>query len=598
MDRSGTEPLRPHDPVRIGAYQVVGRLGEGGMGTVYLALTPAQRPVAIKVVKPQYTVDERFAERFHAEVDNARKVASFCTAQVLDNGNTDDGLPYLVTEYIPGLPLSRQIARFGALDPGPLTGVALGVAAALAAIHAAGLVHRDLKPSNVILSISGPRVIDFGISRALDSTTSFTRSGELLGTPGWWAPEQVRGDSVTPAADVFAWGCLVAYAGNGRHPYGSGDALTLAARLLNGPPDLGALPEPLLELAGRATDADPARRPAAQELLLALVGGTGGPMPVRVDPPTLVGTEIVDESLLKESWQAPQNVADLAPAPAPAPADGTARDVAADVAADDATDPVGRMPLGALSAPVTAPPPGHPVRPGPAEPGRWADRRAGDAPDERIVVVEVRGPGPREARTTPGPLPGRPGERRNVAREQGQAAGDQLPRGRKWLIPVLLIIAAIGISTAVFAIVHPPGTGATDGGRAGRRASVAGPPVASGPDDGRRVALGGPLVQAFVPLPPACGATEYAGVRAGEGRVLCVIRLSMLNLGGVAVGDDATGLRLVDDQGGEHAPGRGSTNFPATLNPGDRIDGVVVVELPRDRAPARLVLRKGREVRL
>ncbi|HEY9524330.1 MAG TPA: serine/threonine-protein kinase, partial [Thermopolyspora sp.] len=294
MNRSGTEPLRSLDPVRIGPYQLLGRLGEGGMGTVYLALTSAQRPVAIKVIKPEFTVDENFADRFHAEVANARRVASFCTAQVLDNGNTGDGRPYMVTEYISGLPLSRQISMFGALEPGPLTGVALGVAAALTAIHAAGLVHRDLKPSNVILSISGPRVIDFGISRALDASTSFTRSGELLGSPGWWAPEQVRGDVISPAVDIFAWGCLVAYAGTGRPPYGQGDALTLAARVLNGPPDLGALPMPLLDLARRATDADPQRRPSAQELLLALVGGAAGPMPARAEPATLVATEILN----------------------------------------------------------------------------------------------------------------------------------------------------------------------------------------------------------------------------------------------------------------------------------------------------------------
>ena len=315
MDRAGAEPLRPYDPARIGPYKPLGRLGQGGMGTVYLAEAPTGKLVAVKVVKAEFTVDEGFALRFHAEVSNARRVASFCTAQVLDNGNADDGLPYMVTEYIAGTPLSRQISKYGALEPGTLHGVALGVAAALAAIHVAGLVHRDLKPANVILSMSGPRVIDFGIARALDATQGVTKSGELLGSPGWWAPEQVRGEDITPAADIFAWGCLVAYAGNGRHPYGRGDVMTLAGRVLTGRPDLGTLPTPLDRLVRLATESDPRNRPSAQDLLIALVGGDVArlaPEPEEtpasappVDPPTLVATE-----LLNESWEPPANLAD------------------------------------------------------------------------------------------------------------------------------------------------------------------------------------------------------------------------------------------------------------------------------------------------
>ncbi|MFI6296034.1 serine/threonine-protein kinase [Nonomuraea sp. NPDC050790] len=302
MEPTGAAPLRPTDPREIGPYRLLGRLGEGGMGTVFLARAPGGRFVAVKVVKSEFANQEGFAARFHAEVDNARRVASFCTAQVLDNGNSDEGRPYMVTEFIAGTPLSEQIARFGALEAGPLHGVALGVAAALAAIHVAGLVHRDLKPANVILSLSGPRVIDFGIARALDRETGFTLSGELLGSPGWWAPEQVRGEQVTPAADVFSWGCLVSYAGTGRHPFGRGDVITLATRVLNGPPDIGRLPAPLDDLVRRATAMDPTQRPTAQDLLLALVSG-GAPAPA-ADPPTLAGTELLRD------WQPPQNVVD------------------------------------------------------------------------------------------------------------------------------------------------------------------------------------------------------------------------------------------------------------------------------------------------
>ncbi|MFI7704561.1 serine/threonine protein kinase [Nonomuraea sp. NPDC049480] len=321
MEPTGAAPLRPTDLREIGPYRLLGRLGEGGMGTVFLARAPTGRFVALKVVKAEFANQEGFAARFHAEVENARRVASFCTAQVLDNGNTGDGRPYMVTEYIAGTPLSDQITTYGSLDPGPLHGVGLGVAAALAAIHVAGLVHRDLKPANVILSLSGPRVIDFGIARALDRETGFTLSGELLGSPGWWAPEQVRGEALSPAVDIFAWGCLVAYAGNGRHPFGRGDPITMAHRVLNTPPDLGALPAPLNELVRLATSMDPAQRPTAQDLLIALVGGNT-PAP-SINPPTLVATEMLSD------WQPPQNVVDepdiTATFTTPPPSDATGR---------------------------------------------------------------------------------------------------------------------------------------------------------------------------------------------------------------------------------------------------------------------------------
>ncbi|MEV4111685.1 protein kinase [Nonomuraea sp. NPDC049695] len=354
MEPTGAAPLRPTDLREIGPYRLLGRLGEGGMGTVFLARAPTGRFVALKVVKAEFANQEGFAARFHAEVENARRVASFCTAQVLDNGNTGDGRPYMVTEYIAGTPLSDQITTYGALEPGPLHGVALGVAAALAAIHVAGLVHRDLKPANVILSLSGPRVIDFGIARALDRETGFTLSGELLGSPGWWAPEQVRGELVTPAADIFAWGCLVAYAGNGRHPFGRGDAITLATRVLNNPPELGALPAPLNELVRRATSMDPILRPTAQDLLIALVGGS---TPARAaDPPTLVANEMLSD------WQPPQNVVDepdiTATFTTPPPSDATGRRASVVPGAPSSTP-------GAASVPGV---PGPSV-PGPSVPG-------------------------------------------------------------------------------------------------------------------------------------------------------------------------------------------------------------------------------------
>ncbi|ETK30996.1 serine/threonine-protein kinase [Microbispora sp. ATCC PTA-5024] len=283
-------PLSAGDPAEIGGHRLLGRLGGGGMGTVYLASAEDGPPVAVKVIRAEFSSDPGFTGRFRSEVEHARSVASFCTARVLGHGEMPDGRPYMVTEYIPGAPLDRRIAAHGALDGATLHGVAFGVAAALTAIHAAGLVHRDLKPANVILSMSGPRVIDFGVSRAVDDTRH-TGTGEVVGTPGWWAPEQLQGRPVTPAADVFTWGCLVAYAGSGRHPFGEGDPMVLAHRVLEAEPDLGSLPEPLDSLVRRALDREPRHRPTAQDLLLALVGG-------RQEPATQV---------IEELWEAPRD---------------------------------------------------------------------------------------------------------------------------------------------------------------------------------------------------------------------------------------------------------------------------------------------------
>jgi hypothetical protein len=270
------------------------------MGTVYLGSSDDDRLVAVKVVRREYSEDPDFTSRFHSEVEHAQAVASFCTAEVIGHGEAADGRPYMVTEYIQGTPLDRQISTYGKLEPATLHGVAFGVAAALTAIHSAGLVHRDLKPANVILSMSGPRVIDFGIARAVDATHGHTKTGEVVGTPGWWAPEHLQAHPVGPPADIFTWGCLVAYAGTGRHPFGEGPPMVLAHRILETEPDITGLPEGLAHLVRRALNRWPRNRPTAQELLLALVGGQ---------------TEQTTEAI-EELWDPPQN---LLPVTTPAP---------------------------------------------------------------------------------------------------------------------------------------------------------------------------------------------------------------------------------------------------------------------------------------
>ncbi|MFI6502540.1 serine/threonine-protein kinase [Nonomuraea typhae] len=273
-------PLTPEDPSEIGPYELVKRLGSGGMGTVYLAKAPDGARVALKAIRRDFAADPVYRARFHEEVSNARKVASFCTARVLDHGE-HDGLLYLVTEYIAGVSLEDHLIEHGALEPSVLHAAAVGVAAALTAIHAAGLVHRDLKPANVMLTLAGPRVIDFGLARSTNVDSRHTNAGMVMGTPGWIAPEQVFEGRTSPAGDVFAWGSLIAYAGLGGHPFGEGDAYVMAARARTAPPDLRGLPAPLDRLVAAAIHPDPARRPASKQLLLELVGAADEPAATR-----------------------------------------------------------------------------------------------------------------------------------------------------------------------------------------------------------------------------------------------------------------------------------------------------------------------------
>src|SRR4051795_2320662 len=254
-----TEPLRPRDPRRLGVYDLVGRLGEGGMGTVYLGRTPAGVLVAVKVVRADLAPDDEFRRRFRSEVARARQVPPFCTAEVLD-ADPDHDQPYLVVEYVDGPALARVVEDRGPLSSANLHSVAIGVATALTAIHGAGVIHRDLKPRNVLLAPGSPKVIDFGIARALEATSAHTQTDQMVGTVAYMAPERfgsAPGALLTPAADVFAWGGVVAYAGTGRTPFGADSPTATAARILTQPPDLSGLTAPLRDLVAHTLEKDP-----------------------------------------------------------------------------------------------------------------------------------------------------------------------------------------------------------------------------------------------------------------------------------------------------------------------------------------------------
>jgi predicted Ser/Thr protein kinase len=264
-------PLRQSDPRQLGDYQIIGRLGRGGMGTVYLAESNGGERAAVKVINPELADDETFRERFRREVESARRVRRFCTAPVLDARIEGEPL-FIVTEFVDGPNLDDFVRGSGPMRGSSLEHLAVGVATALAAIHGAGVVHRDLKPANVLLSSVGPRVIDFGIARALDTVSGATRTGQFVGTPAFMAPELLSGNTATPAADVFAWGCVVAFAGTGRLPFDGPSMPSVLWQISHGEPSLDGLDEAVRDLVTRALDKDPAQRPSAQELLDVLTG--------------------------------------------------------------------------------------------------------------------------------------------------------------------------------------------------------------------------------------------------------------------------------------------------------------------------------------
>ncbi|MEW2357555.1 serine/threonine-protein kinase [Spirillospora sp. NPDC029432] len=259
-------PLEPADPRTIGdRYRVLARIGSGGMGTVYFGRSPGGRAVAIKLVHAELAADAEFRERFRREAAAARTVGGGFTAAVLD-ADPDAAVPWLASEFLAAVPLDEAVRDGGALPPAAARTLAAGIAEALRAIHRAGIVHRDLKPANVLLTADGPRVIDFGIARALDAAT-ITRPGDRAGSPGFMAPEQVAGAPAGPPADVFSFGSTLAYACTGAEPFGEGPWHAKMFRIESGAPRLGRIAdEELRALVASCMDRDPARRPSAEEL--------------------------------------------------------------------------------------------------------------------------------------------------------------------------------------------------------------------------------------------------------------------------------------------------------------------------------------------
>ncbi|APU43816.1 serine/threonine-protein kinase [Streptomyces sp. TN58] len=259
------EPLGPDDPTTVAGYRLGARLGAGGMGKVYLSHTPGGRPVAIKVIRPEFAEDPEFRRRFAQEIRSAQRVQGLYTAPVID-ADTDGPHPWLATAYVPGPSLAAAVSAHGPLPVETVLLLVAGIAEALQVIHGAGIVHRDLKPSNVLLASDGPRVIDFGIAHAADAT-SLTGSGVFVGTPAFMAPEQAAGRGVGPATDVFALGQVAAYAAVGAPPFGEGPSHGVLYRIVHEEPELSGVPSRLSELVTRCLAKDPADRPSVAEVI-------------------------------------------------------------------------------------------------------------------------------------------------------------------------------------------------------------------------------------------------------------------------------------------------------------------------------------------
>ncbi|MGW5456576.1 protein kinase domain-containing protein [Nocardia sp. NPDC003979] len=262
------QPLNADDPRRIGDYRLLGVLGAGGMGKVYLGRNSGGRTVAVKVIRPDLLGDPELRARFRREVAAARRVAGAFTAPVLD-AEVDAHPPWLATGYVAGISLSDAVTEYGPFPERSLLALAHGLAEALVAVHSVGIVHRDLKPSNVLLAVDGPKVIDFGIARATEDT-ALTTTGRVIGSPGFMCPEQITGEPLGPACDVFALGGVLTFAACGHGPFGAADMVQLLYRIVYEQPSLDAVPPSFRPLIEACLAKNPADRPTPQQALAEL----------------------------------------------------------------------------------------------------------------------------------------------------------------------------------------------------------------------------------------------------------------------------------------------------------------------------------------
>ncbi|MFD9082119.1 serine/threonine-protein kinase [Streptomyces erythrochromogenes] len=446
------QPLKADDPAVVGGYRLAAVLGAGGMGKVYLSHTPGGRPIAIKVIRPEFSEDPEFRRRFQQEVRAAERVQGLYTAPVIDS-DTEGPQPWLATAYVPGPSLAHAVARHGALPVRSVLLLTVGVAEALHVIHGAGIVHRDLKPANVLLASDGPRVIDFGIARAADST-ALTSTGVSVGTPAFMAPEQASAGTVTAATDVFALGQIAAFTAIGASVFGDGPSHAVLYRIVHEDPDLSALPAELRPVVTRCLSRDPDDRPTLAEVIELCNAASEAPLRQGEDwlPQAVAGS-------LTERLRLP------APAPTPPPQPPTAAPAPAAVPAPVPTEvspqapaAPGYTPTGVAAAPTqTAPapgvpgavPPGYPTPPPYAQP---AYQQPQPQPQPQYSQPPYTQPSYAPGHSTPPPF-----------HTRGFVAGPPVPpRPRRTGLIVTGAVAAAVVGLAVIGSLLPDGS-AKDG---------------------------------------------------------------------------------------------------------------------------------------
>jgi eukaryotic-like serine/threonine-protein kinase len=459
--------LRAGDPATVGPYKLLGRLGAGGMGEVYLGKSPGGRLVAIKLIRPELAEERGFRSRFASEISAARNVSGIYTAAVVDADSAAE-LPWMATVYVPGPSLTDAVEDNGPLPVESVLALAAGLAEALQAIHRAGLVHRDLKPSNVLLASDGPRVIDFGISLALERSM-MTATGMVMGSPGFMSPEQARGQrEVGAPTDVFSLGTVLAYAATGGSPFGTGPTPALLYRVVNEPPDLTAVPARLSVLIGRCLAKDPAERPTPTEILTTLGD----------DVDVLTGEWLPPAIAASMSSYTPTAQTPLPPgyredrAQATPPGTPVAAASATELASGGQAAPAPATPAPATPAPATpAPATPAPATPAPATPapGLPAEPAAGPAGYEPTTLEPAVPAAPVSATRVEQQLPDTslvPVSAPLLLGPTAPGSTHVMPPGERpsglrrwrWLLTVAAAVVIVAVA-AVLLTRHSPGTG-------------------------------------------------------------------------------------------------------------------------------------------
>ncbi|MFD7134095.1 serine/threonine-protein kinase [Streptomyces sp. NPDC059894] len=503
------QPLGADEPTEVGPYRLLGRLGSGGMGRVYLGRSAGGRTVAVKIVHPHLALDEEFRARFRREVEAARRVGAAWTAPVLD-ADPEAGVPWVATAYAAGPSLAAAVAGTdgGALPEHTVRVLGAGLAEALATVHGLGLVHRDVKPSNVLLTVDGPLLIDFGIARATDGTASLTSTGVSVGSPGYMAPEQILGKGVTGAADVFSLGAVLAYAATGEPPFRGDSSAALLYKVVHEEPELGGLGGALREVAESCLAKDPRARPAPEEMARRLAPEGAA---------RLVAAGWLPGAVVEQVGRSAVRVLNL---------EGTGRGTGTGAGAGVSAGPVPGPVLGSVPGPAgpvlgPVPGPGGPV-PGPVSgPVEFSSPSVGQ-PRPPVTVGEFGPPPEMPAPADAVPAPRQGGERtggrpgRLSVSLAATAGPGEAGRGRRLSCTVALAVAgALAAVTvgSVFVLDLLPGSSgndthdAADGAPSSASSTTAAPP---GSDNGAGDA-------ATPTATPTALPSRYLGTWEGEG---------------------------------------------------------------------------------